>query len=254
MRGVDYDLNLFKSELARLIAMYGREFTELPSYAEVARRGFGPGYTPLDGLLLYAMIRDRKPRKYLEVGAGISTYYCSMAGLRNEAEGHPLSITCIEPHPFQALGTLANIKCLSLDAESADPSIFSNLSEGDVLFIDSSHILKVGGDVAFLYLEILPILKPGVLVHIHDVPFPYNFPFPPDLWIFGQAWPMFWNEAMLLQAFLAFNRQFKIIMSMPLIRFFEEGFLKDTVHGYKTVAEEPNTFSAIWLQRTGSPD
>ena len=61
---------------------------------------------------------------------------------------------------------------------------------------------------------------------------------------------MFWNEAMLLQAFLAFNRQFKIVMSMPLIRFFDEGFLKESVHDYKTVAEEPNTFSAIWLQRT----
>ena len=251
MLGVDYDLNLFKTELARLIGRYGREFTELPPYFEIARRGFGPGYTPLDGLLLYMMIRDRKPRKYLEVGAGISTYYCSMAGLRNEAEGYPLSITCIEPNPFDALGTIANIRCLHLEAQSVDPSEFSGLCDGDVLFIDSSHILKVGGDVAFLYLEVLPILKPGVLVHVHDVPFPYNFPFPPDLWIFGGTWPMFWNEAMVLQAFLAFNSQFKIIMSMPLIRFFDEGFLKDSFHNYKTLAEEPNTFSAIWLQRTG---
>ena len=86
-------------------------------------------------------------------------------------------------------------------------SFFGQLQKDDVLFIDSSHVLKIDGDVPFLYLEVLPTLNVGVVVHIHDVPFPYNIPYPPQLWVFSQEWPMLWNEAMVVQAFLSFNRK-----------------------------------------------
>jgi hypothetical protein len=74
-------------------------------------------------------------------------------------------------------------------------------------------------------LEVLPTLNSGVVIHIHDVPFPYDIPYPPELWVFWQQTPMLWNEAMVLQAFLCFNKEFEIKMSTPLIRHYDEEFL-----------------------------
>jgi hypothetical protein len=89
----------------------------------------------------------------------------------------------------------------------------------------------------------------GVAVHIHDIPYPYNSPYPPERWIFSEEWPMFWNEPMVLQAFLAFNKHFAITISTPLIRHFDEGFLKRSVPIYESIAQNTNTFSSIWLRR-----
>jgi hypothetical protein len=118
-----------------------------------------------------------------------------------------------------------------------------------VFFIDSSHILRVDSDVPYLYLEILPQVKKGVFVHIHDIPFPYNIPYPPELWIFDRAEPMFWNEAMVLQAFLCGNENFQIILSTPMLRFFEEDFLKEKIPIYETVEQNSNAFSSLWMKR-----
>ena len=128
-------------------------------------------------------------------------------------------------------------------------TLFQELQKDDVLFIDSSHVLKIGEDVPFLYLEVLPTLNVGVVVHIHDVPFPYNIPYPPDLWVFGQEWPMLWNEAMVAQAFLSFNSSFRIILSTPLIRYFDEEFLRKLIPNHESIDQNPNTFSSLWLKR-----
>ena len=106
----------------------------------------------------------------------------------------------------------------------------------------------------YLFLEVLPALDPGVYIHIHDIPFPYNIPYPADYWTLLQhprsrQWPVFWNEAMLLQAFLAFNSSFEIVLSCPLLRYFAEECLKAKLPIYKSTQEEPNTFSSIWLRR-----
>jgi len=247
--GVQYDLNEMKALLGQLLTQYLDEFMTLPSYLEITNKGFGPGYTAVDALTLYAMIRHLKPRRYIEVGSGISTYYCSLAAQRNEAEGTPLQITCIEPYPYEKLSTIPGVHVLAKKVEDVDRSEFQQLDANDVLFVDSSHILRIDGDVAFLFLEVIPSLNAGVITHVHDIPFPYNFPYPPDLWIFGRHWPMFWNEAMVLQAFLAFNRNFDIILSTPLIRYFDEPFLQQRIPIYETIEQNPNTFSSIWLKR-----
>jgi hypothetical protein len=249
LQGVQYDVDAMKVALAELLARYLDEFLTYPNYAEIKKMGFGPGYTAVDALTLYMMIRHLKPRRYLEVGSGVSTFYCSLAAQRNASEGRPLEITCIEPYPYEKLSTIPGIQVLPKKVEDVDISLFGQLQENDVLFIDSSHILRVDGDVAFLYLEVLPVLGAGVVTHIHDIPLPYNFPYPPELWIFGQEWPMFWNEAMVLQAFLAFNRSFKMELSTPLIRHFDEAFLKQGIPIYESVDQNPNTFSSIWLRR-----
>jgi hypothetical protein len=249
LRGVEYDLAAMKSALAELLSCYLEEFLALPTYAQVQKIGFGPGYTAVDALTLYMMIRHLKPQRYIEVGSGVSTYYCSLAAQRNASEGHPLEMTCIEPYPFEKLSTIPGIRVRPQKVEDVDISLFQQLQENDVLFIDSSHILRVDGDVPFLYLEVLPVLNVGVVTHIHDIPYPYNFPYPPELWIFGQDWPMFWNEPMVLQAFLAFNKNFKIFLSTPLIRYYDEAFLKQSISIYESVGQNPNTFSSIWLRR-----
>jgi hypothetical protein len=249
LRGVEYDLAAMKSALTELLACYLEEFLALPSYLQVQKIGFGQGYTAVDALTLYMMIRHLKPRRYIEVGSGVSTFYCSLAAQRNAVEGHPVEITCIEPYPFEELSTINGIRLLTKKVEDVDISLFQQLQENDVLFIDSSHILRVDGDVQFLYLEVLPILNVGVVTHIHDIPYPFNFPYPPGRWIFGQDWPMFWNEPMVLQAFLAFNKNFRISLSTPLLRHFDEQFLKQSIPIYQSVEDNPNTFSSIWLKR-----
>jgi predicted O-methyltransferase YrrM len=250
LKGIDYDLQEMKNELLNLLSRYSAEFAAIPGYEELATTGYGPGYTKIDALTLYMMIRDLKPGRYIEVGSGLSTYYCSIAAEKNARDGHPLQIICIEPDPKERLKTIPGIQVVPKEVQDLEISFFQQLEENDVLFIDSSHILKIDGDVPFLFLEVLPALNAGAVVHIHDVPFPYNFPYPPELWIFGQTWPVFWNEAMVLQAFLCFNNKFKIIMSTPIIRYFDEPFLKNNIPIYESLKQNPNTFSSIWLKKT----
>jgi hypothetical protein len=248
--GVQYDLDGMKAMLDGLLGCYLKEFLSYPAYPEVQQIGFGPGYTAIDALTLYLMIRHLKPCRYIEVGSGVSTYYCSLAAQRNKTDGHPLEITCIEPYPYEKLSTIPGIRVLQNKVEDVDPSVFQALEENDVLFIDSSHVLRIDSDVRFLFLEVLPTLKAGVVTHIHDIAFPFNFPYPAEHWIFGRDWPFFWNEAMVVQAFLAFNSSFAILLSTPLIRHFDEEFLKRRIPIYESVVENPNTFSSMWLKRS----
>lgn len=247
--GVSYDVEQMKRDLSDLLAQYLDEFLAFPPYETLRRLGYGPGYTAVDALTLYMMLRRLEPQRYLEVGSGLSTYYCSLAAHRNAREGRPIAMTCIEPHPYDKLGTIRGIELLSKPVQDVDLSVFTALQQGDVLFIDSSHVLKIGGDVAFLYLEVLPRLNRGVVIHIHDVPFPYNVPFPARLWVFGRPWPMQWNEAMVVQALLCGNRDFRITMSTPLIRHFDEPFLASRIPFYESVDQNPNTFSSLWLEK-----
>jgi hypothetical protein len=250
LTGVEYDIAAFKQTLSKLLARYG-EFSQYPPYSRVQSLGYGQGYTALDAFVLYAMVREYKPERYIEIGSGVSTYYCNLAAQANRQEGFPLQIHCVEPYPYEMLYSIPHIRIHAREAQDLDVQFFRELEEGDVLFIDSSHVLKIDSDVAFLYLEVLPNLNKGVLIHIHDIPFPYNIPYPPELWIFGKDWPMLWNEAMLLQAFLCFNSKFRIILSLPLLRHVDEDFLRRNIPGYESVEQNPNTFSSIWLQKVG---
>ncbi len=256
MKGVDFDLESNRNKLSELVDGYLDEFLSLPDYIQNQSIGFGPGYTELDAFVLYAMVRHHKPGRYLEVGSGLSTYYCYQAVQRNsqDAQSQPTQITCVEPYPYNKLYSIPGINIIKSEVQNVDLSLFETLEAGDFLFIDSSHILRIDGDVPYLFLEALPCIKPGVIIHIHDVPFPYNIPYPAEQWVIGKAknapyWPVYWNEAMLVQAFLVFNHDFQITLSTPLIRFHDEGFLKGLLPFYKSIEDEANTFSSLWLTR-----
>jgi len=159
-----------------------------------------------DALVYYCMLRHLQPRRVIEVGSGHSTRLAAQAARVNGAT----ELVCVEPYPHETLqrGFPGLTSVIASPVEEVSLDVFGALDGGDVLFIDSSHVVRVGGDVTYLYLEVLPRLKPGVVVHVHDVFFPREYP---------RAWTMdelrFWNEQYLLQTFLAFNSEFSVLLA-----------------------------------------
>lgn len=252
MPGVSYDIKEMNELLGHLVSEYGKEYAALPPYEEVKTMGYGPGFTIVDAMIAYFMIRDIKPRRYIEVGSGMSTWYCLAAAHRNAESGRPLRMTCVDPYPTKTLRSQSEIDVIPRELQDMDLDFFQQLDAGDVLFIDSTHIVKIDGEVPLLYLEILPRLKKGVVIHVHDIPFPFNVPFPPDFYVLGGLpWPVFWTEPMLLQALLCNNHAFTIRLSAPLLRFHAEEFLKATLPVF-TPLECGNTdthFCSIWIEK-----
>ena len=154
-----------------------------------------------DALVAYCMVRHFQPRLIIEVGSGFSSLVLGDAAARNDNSG----VVCIEPFPreflrkgFPGLRSLMENKVQDIDRD-----FFSQLESGDILFIDSSHTVKIGGDVNYLFLEVLPRLKPGVIVHVHDIFFSLVQA------QLGMDEFRFWTEQYLLQAFLIFNSEFE---------------------------------------------
>jgi hypothetical protein len=247
--GIDVDVVGMRKLLDQLADRWEADFETTGSYLANCEAGFGPGLPQFDARTLFYMLREHRPRHYLEVGSGLSTYYASLAAQRNAADGAPLRLTCIEPYPFVALQRLSGVDLVTGFVQDVPLARFEELEANDVLFIDSSHALKIDSDVAYLFLEVLPRLASGVLVHIHDVPFPYNVPFPADTWLFGERWPVYWNEAMVVQTFLTFNDAYEVLLSVPLLRFEDESALWGRFPDYLPVAEDPNPPSSLWLRR-----
>ncbi|MBA7660162.1 hypothetical protein ES703_68161 [subsurface metagenome] len=119
---------------------------------------------------------------------------------------------------------------------------FSKLKENDILFIDSSHNISIGNDVYYEYLEILPRLKKGVLIHVHDIFLPYEYP---KKWIFEYL--LFWSEQYLLQAFLSFNNNFEILWGGYYMHKKHPDLLKNNFGSYN---EEKNNPGSFWFKRT----
>jgi predicted O-methyltransferase YrrM len=159
-----------------------------------------------DALVAYCMVRHFRPRLIIEVGSGFSSLILGDAAARNNNS----RLICVEPFPreflregFPGLQTLIEKKVQEIDLD-----FFSQLKSGDVLFIDSSHTVKIGGDVNYLFLEVLPRLKPGVIVHVHDIFLPFEYR---RDWVLDEF--RFWTEQYLLQAFLMFNSEFEVLMA-----------------------------------------
>ena len=166
------------------------------------------GFGLEDAGVLHCMVRHFKPRTILEVGSGNSTLVSARAALMNEKEGSPCRLIAIEPYPRQYLkdGFPGFHRLIIEKLEQTDTSIFEQLGENDILFIDSSHVLRAGNDVKILYLEVLPELKKGVVIHSHDVFLPYDYP---RKWVIDQL--AFWTEQYILQAFLCLNKEYEVL-------------------------------------------
>lgn len=164
-------------------------------------------YCTGDAEYLYNMIRHYQPRRILEIGSGYSTLMAGNAIKKNKEEhaDYQCRHICIEPYERPWLEK-AGVELIREKVETIDLSFFGQLESNDILFIDSTHVIRPQGDVLFEYLEVLPSLKSGVIIHVHDVFTPKDYL---DDWIYDQH--LLWNEQYLLEAFLTFNSEFKII-------------------------------------------
>jgi hypothetical protein len=165
---------------------------------------------------LHSIIRRFKPGRIYEIGSGNSSLIISSALTRNQAEGSPCEYVIIDPYPAPVTGKgLPGLtRVMKERVELTDMNHFRKLRENDILFIDSGHTVRTGGDVNFLFLEVLPRLAPGVIVHAHDIDLPYEYP---KVYFTNPSFRMFWTEAYLLQAFLSFNTQFEILLALAYL-------------------------------------
>lgn len=167
-----------------------------------------------DSVFLYAMLRHVRPSKIIEVGSGHSS--CLMLDTNDLFFGGSTSFTFIDPNPDSLRSLLADgdedrVQIIPTRVQEIKLDTFAALNKGDILLVDSSHVSKVGSDVNYIFFEVLPSLKSGVYVHIHDIHYPFEYP---REWIYeGRAW----NEAYLLRAFLQYNNSFQIILFNALV-------------------------------------
>jgi predicted O-methyltransferase YrrM len=160
--------------------------------------------------LLHTMIRTHNTRKVIEIGGGFSSLI-SLHALRLN-HGDNFRFDCVEPYPWswleETLRAQSGARLLKQPVEQLAPDMLADLAENDILFIDSSHCVRLASDVNFLYLQVIPRLKPGVIVHIHDIYIPYEYP---RVHFHGRQ-KLFWNEQYLLQALLTDNPKLEVIL------------------------------------------
>lgn len=182
-----------------------------------------PNFSYADAIILYSMIRLNKPKKIIEIGAGFSS--CVILDTMELFFNNDISYSVIEPYPrlFTALTKKEDRKTIEIvedKLQNIPVNRFSDLSAGDILFIDSSHVSKINSDINRIFFEILPILKSGVNIHFHDIFYPFEYP---KEWIYeGRAW----NEAYLLRAFLQYNKDFRIQFFNDFIGKFHENLIR----------------------------
>lgn len=203
-----------------------------------------PSFGPVDAAILYCMIRYFQPRRIIEVGCGSSTLLSAMALLKNEREtGQRSELISIDPYPNEILkkGIPGLSRLVVSRVELVPLSEFTSLEKNDILFIDSSHVLRIGGDVQYEYLEVFPRLKKGVLVHAHDIFLPREYP---KRWVMD--WKNFWNEQYLLQAFLYFNSAFEILWAGSYMHLRHPEALKEAFGNYTHNRTWP---VSLWMRR-----
>jgi hypothetical protein len=208
--GVSFDLDRQLAFIEGDLVHYTAEFTpplDFSGGAFFLRNGLFQGG---DAELLYSLIRANKARRVVELGAGFSTLVSAAAARANQAAGHETRLTSFDPYASpKSLGELADVLDVVPDAaERLDPDYFRQLAPGDILFIDSSHTVRLGGDVVHLICEIVPRLSAGVLVHLHDIFLPYEYP---REWFEHNRW--YWAEQYLLQALLAGNSRLEVLVA-----------------------------------------
>lgn len=194
--------------LVNVIAPYQEECRQLVDRVDglPAFPADNPQFGGIDPFVYYAMIRHFAPREVVEVGSGFSTIVGARATHRG---GGAARYTCIDPWaPAFVKAGIPGVTLLPQRVEDVDIEWLLRLKRNDILFIDSSHVVKTGGDVAFLVLEVLPRLAPGVVVHFHDIYLPHDYP---DELLLEQH--MFWAEQYLLQAYLAENPRTEVLFS-----------------------------------------
>jgi len=221
--------------LERFVAEFKAEYDLFPSFPSATAHAFyveNGVFLGGDAEVLYCMLRHFKPRRFIEVGSGYSTLLSAQALCKNREEDESFACEFISIDPCPPGMLEASVPGLSRlirkPIQEIPISELTCLSANDILFIDSSHVLRVGGDVQLEYLEVLPRLPIGVIVHIHDVFLPMDYP---REWFLERH--RFWNEQYLLQAFLTFNDSFEILCAVSYLHVRHPDKLADAFQTYR---------------------
>lgn len=196
----------------------------------------------------HCIIRKNKPSVLIEIGSGLSSKVISGALAMNfRNDGTDSSYIIVDPYPADFIKDDAvKIKELyETRVELLDPAVFDQLKGDDILFIDSGHCVKIGGDVNFLFLDILPRLRPGVIVHVHDIAFPYEYP---KAYATSETFRQFWTEQYLLQSFLCFNNEFQVLLAMNYLMTDHSEVFRKTFSFYDPDIH-PFISGSFWMMR-----
>lgn len=231
--------DLMRSALAPFVAEIS--FPDDAPSSSPPRYFYGNDQFPcLDAEVLFCMLRHFRPNHVVEVGSGFSSLIT--AEVNRKFRGGTMRFTCIEPYPRQFLidGVPGITHLIRKKLQEVELSFFDCLGVNDVLFIDSSHVAKAGSDVNYLFFEVLPRLKPGVLIHIHDIFLPDEYP---KRWVIEEG--RNWNEQYLVRAFLEYNQAFEVLWA---------SYYMCTRHAEETAAIFPRFpqrggGGSLWLQR-----
>lgn len=210
--GVDLNLATQLATIARL-APFAADYTpalEVASAAAAGARYFlvNGFYESLDAFVLYGMLRMLSPQRMIEVGSGFSSALSLDVSARFLAS--PPKVTFVEPNPQRLLNLLRPednriATVIAQPVQKLDPVVFQQLNGNDILFIDSSHVSKIGSDVNYLFFEVFPGLQSGVVIHIHDIFWPFEYP--EDWFSKGRCW----NELYLVRALLSASKRYEIL-------------------------------------------
>lgn len=194
-----------------------------------------------DAIFLYSFLRKYAPKRIIEIGSGFSS--AVMLDTIDGFSSQRPEVTFVEPYPNRLLrllrdGDQQQVRLIDKKVQDVPLEVFLSLESGDLLFIDSSHVVKCGSDLHFIFFEILPRLKPGVFVHFHDVFFPFDYP---SEWLMkGQ----YWNENYFLRAFLSYNTEWSIRFFNSYVHFEFGDFIREKM---PLCAKNPG--GSLYIQR-----
>jgi predicted O-methyltransferase YrrM len=218
---------------------YNEELEEIP-LSKINELDFymnNPSFVSGDAEYFYNLIRYKKPSRIFEIGSGYSTLLATQA-INKNIEKNPSYFckhVCVEPYEMPWLEK-TNVKVIREQVETVDKSLFLELEENDILFIDSSHVIRPQGDVLYEYLELLPCLNKGVIVHIHDIFSPRDYL---KQWVVDEV--KLWNEQYILEAFLSGNHEWKVIGALNYLHHSYYDKLKKT-SPFLVKEREPGSF------------
>lgn len=194
----------------------------------------------LDSRTLFSTLRELHPQRMIEIGSGFSSLLA--ADVNRRFLGGKLELTCIEPYPrpFLRQGVRGISRLIESRVQDVPLATFADLEADDILFIDSSHVSKTGSDVNFIYFEILPRLRPGVIVHIHDIFFPHDYP---KHWVLDLG--IHWNEQYLVRAMLMDSQGFEVLFGCAYVLDRFPDLVRQVLGG------DLYGGGSLWLRRTG---
>lgn len=237
------DLNV--EEQLALVKTFSAYYAGLPYLPEKnlkARYYFDNDYyTYNDGIVLYSMIRHLKPGKIIEIGSGFSS--AIMLDTNEYCLNGSVQLCFIDPYPERLNGLMnerdrLSARVISSDVQLVPIDLFRELEAGDILFVDSSHVVKTGSDLHHILFNILPDLKAGVHIHFHDIFYPFEYP---------RSWVMAgrnWNENYVLRAFLMYNDRFRIRLFSDYIYKYQTTVFWDLPLAYNVQG------TSLWIEKT----